>query len=262
MTDGRMMTRAEAEAFSTTIRHQSAGFTGSIEHAYRTGMPELLGMTLLEWIDEFVGGGVRIATDERRAIAARLRDDGLLQREIGAILGVDQATVSRDLYANAYGDALPQAQTADDPHANAYDDDDDEEGEGGEPFDHALEVMLMASDVCCYCGERFADDDEVDDEIGNTGSRVFFHPACHPNVAAAVAAVPDPNGTEDLWRLRHMVARGLSQFSGNVLVLDPDAAAAACDEAQARDVLRFRHEADAWLRAFAGARSNGLRAVK
>lgn len=74
--------------------------------------------------------------------------------------------------------------------------------------------------------------------------------------------VPDPLGTGDRWRLRHMVARGLNQFSQNVLVLDPWIAADACDGEQAETVIRFRREAQGWLDAFEQATERGLRAVK
>jgi N6-adenosine-specific RNA methylase IME4 len=93
------MTPEEAEAFTLGIGHVVGGTAELIAFAQRNGVAEALGLTLPEWVDQRLGGYVKLAAEERRVMVARFRDDGLTQREIVDVLGVGKGTVWRDLSA-------------------------------------------------------------------------------------------------------------------------------------------------------------------
>jgi hypothetical protein len=68
-----------------------------IHHAQRQGVPAALGLTTEEWVRDRLGGYVRLAIEDRREAAAEMAEEGLSQREIAGVLGVDQKTISNDL---------------------------------------------------------------------------------------------------------------------------------------------------------------------
>jgi DNA-binding CsgD family transcriptional regulator len=59
--------------------------------------PEALGLSTEQWVQQRLGGYVKLAVEDRREAVAELTDQGHSQREIGEVLGVSQMTVSRDL---------------------------------------------------------------------------------------------------------------------------------------------------------------------
>lgn len=62
-------------------------------------MPEALGLSTREWVDERLGGYVRLSIPERREAVAELTAEGMSTRGIADILGVGQSTVDRDVDA-------------------------------------------------------------------------------------------------------------------------------------------------------------------
>jgi len=87
----------DAEEYTQALGQVLAGGWRQRLLAWRLGVPQALGMTLQEWTEQRLGGYVRESVPERREAAAELREEGLSQREIGAVLGVSEATVNRDL---------------------------------------------------------------------------------------------------------------------------------------------------------------------
>jgi hypothetical protein len=93
------MTRAEAKEYSESLGQIHGGGWRQIAWARRMGVPEALGLTFEDWVQEFIGGHVRLSIGDRREAVKELTADGLSQREVGEVLGVHQATVAEDLHA-------------------------------------------------------------------------------------------------------------------------------------------------------------------
>lgn len=84
----------------------------------REGVPEALGLTTEGWVAE-LGGYVKLPAIERREVSRELvKSEGLTQREAGEVLGVDHATVHRDL---AGADAPPPPPDQDERPASGAD---------------------------------------------------------------------------------------------------------------------------------------------
>lgn len=101
------MDPGEAEELTKGLGQVHAGSWRVTASLIRLGLPKALGLSNEEWVKERLGGAVKLAVDERRGAAKELDADGMSQREIGAALGVDAATVNRDLasVANATAEA-------------------------------------------------------------------------------------------------------------------------------------------------------------
>lgn len=68
----------------------------------RLGVPKALGLTTREWVTDRLGGYLKLSVPERREAVTELNDEGMSQRQIGAVLGVDHKTVSNDLRAGEF----------------------------------------------------------------------------------------------------------------------------------------------------------------
>ena len=90
----------DAEEFTQSLGQIIGGSWRQIALAKRMGVPQALGLSTEAWVRERLGGYVRLTVDERREAVRELAADGMSQRGIGEVLGVDAATVNRDV-ANA-----------------------------------------------------------------------------------------------------------------------------------------------------------------
>jgi transposase len=91
------MTPADAEEFTQSLGQIVAGSWRQIALAKRLGVPKALGLTTEKWVSDRLGGYVKTSISERREAVKELTAEGLSQREIGEVLGVDPMTVNRDL---------------------------------------------------------------------------------------------------------------------------------------------------------------------
>lgn len=91
------MATEDAEEWTQSLGQVMAGGYRQIVLAKKLGVPEALGLTTEEWVQTRLGGYVRMSIDERREVATELKNEGLTQREIGEVLGVDPSTISLDL---------------------------------------------------------------------------------------------------------------------------------------------------------------------
>jgi hypothetical protein len=230
------MTPEDAEEYTQALGQVVSGGYRAIALGIKLGVSKSLGLSDDEWVRTKLGGVVRLSIPERRNAAKELADEGFSQRQIGASLGVSHTTVDRDLG----GTNVPE-----DDGVRAQ-----EPAVGGTNVPSDSPPLLSVVDL--ETGEIVATADEYLEEQRQEEAES----------ASLIAAVPDPSGTAELWRLRQMVARGLSQFSSNVLVLDPVAASEACDDGQRRDMKHFRKQVDEWIAAFERADARGLRAVR
>jgi len=104
------MKREDAEEFTQALGQIVAGSWRQIAMAKRLGVPKALGLTVDQWVNDRLGGYVRHSVAERREAVKELAAEGMSQREIGGVLGVNEATVNRDLHSVA--NATPQDETS------------------------------------------------------------------------------------------------------------------------------------------------------
>jgi len=98
---------ADAEEYTQALGQVVAGGWRQIALGERLGVPAALGLTTRDWVDQRLGGYVRLSIPERReAVAELVNDEGMTQRQAADVLGVDEKTVRRDRAA----DAAPNAQ--------------------------------------------------------------------------------------------------------------------------------------------------------
>lgn len=95
------MNRDDAEEFTQSLGQIFAGSWQQIAWGERQGIPEALGLTTRQWVNDRLGGYVRLSIEERREAAKELTEEGMTQRQVADVLGVNQATVSRALDADA-----------------------------------------------------------------------------------------------------------------------------------------------------------------
>lgn len=114
------MSVADAEEYTQSLAQVGAGWWRQRALGIRLGVHQSLSLSIEDW-SERLGGYVRMAIPERREAVAELSADGFTQRETAAILGVDAATVNRDLnppVANATRGYSPQPPEQQEPAAD------------------------------------------------------------------------------------------------------------------------------------------------
>lgn len=116
------MSREDAEEYTQALGQVVAGGWRQVALGKRLGVPSALGITVEEWVEDRLGGYVRMSIPDRRDAVAELSEEGMSTREIGDVLGVDQSTVVRDAHASAGPDKFalqPEPEPEPDAHASA-----------------------------------------------------------------------------------------------------------------------------------------------
>lgn len=98
------MNADDAEEYTQSLGQIVAGSWRQIAWADRQGIPQALGMSTREWVEDRLGGYVRLAIPDRREAVAELVEEGMTQREVADVLGVGLGTVARDLVPNGTSD--------------------------------------------------------------------------------------------------------------------------------------------------------------
>jgi N6-adenosine-specific RNA methylase IME4/predicted transcriptional regulator len=92
------MKREDAEAFTLSLERSGEGFFGFIQWAHDNDVPKALGYrSTKEWVNQRVGGYIKIDIGERRELAKKLTGEGYSQRDAADILGVSLGTVNSDV---------------------------------------------------------------------------------------------------------------------------------------------------------------------
>jgi transcriptional regulator with XRE-family HTH domain len=82
-----------AEEFTRGLGETVAGSWRLINLARKMGVPQALGLTLEQWVDERLGGYIKLSDPEFHAAVLELRKEGLSQRQIAQVTGVSRETV-------------------------------------------------------------------------------------------------------------------------------------------------------------------------
>jgi len=90
------MKQEDAEEYTQALGQVMVGGWRQIALGDRLGVPKALGLSTREWVEERLGGYVRLSIPERREAVAELTEEGRSTREIGEVLGVAKTTVERD----------------------------------------------------------------------------------------------------------------------------------------------------------------------
>lgn len=100
------MKQEDAEEYTQALGQVVAGGWRQVALGERLGVPKALGLSTREWVEQRLGGYVRMGLAERKEAAKELAAEGLKQREIADVLGVSQKTVDRDLSPES-NDSMP-----------------------------------------------------------------------------------------------------------------------------------------------------------
>lgn len=91
------MKKEDAEEFTQALGQVVAGSYRQIALAKNLGVPKALGLSLEQWVQTRLGGYVRLSIPERREAVKELTSNGMSQREVAEVLGVDHKTIHHDL---------------------------------------------------------------------------------------------------------------------------------------------------------------------
>lgn len=125
-----------AEEFTQALGQIASGAWRQIALAQEIGVPQALGLTTREWVEQRLGGYVRLSMPERREAVAELTANGKSSTETADVLGIHKATVNRDR-ANA---------SLDEPEA-VLEADIDEEADADAPLDDTARLAVLDADL-------------------------------------------------------------------------------------------------------------------
>jgi hypothetical protein len=97
------VTPEDAEEYTQSLGQIGGGLWRQVLWAQRMGVPAALGLSLRDWVDNRLGGYVRMAVEERRSVVAQLTakpedgGEGLTGPQAAEVIGVSDETVYRDL---------------------------------------------------------------------------------------------------------------------------------------------------------------------
>jgi hypothetical protein len=96
----------DAEEYTQALGQVVAGGWRQIALGERLGVPDALGMTTREWVDQRLGGYIRLSISERREAVAELTggEEPMTQRDVAAVLGVGKSTIADDVAQNRAAD--------------------------------------------------------------------------------------------------------------------------------------------------------------
>ncbi|HEX5995994.1 MAG TPA: MT-A70 family methyltransferase [Jiangellales bacterium] len=113
------MTPEDAEEYTQALGQVVAGGWRQVALGERLGVPKALGLSTRDWVEQRLGGYVRMNIADRKEAVRELASDDLSQREIADILGVDAATVNRDLKPVASATPEPEPASVTSEYADA-----------------------------------------------------------------------------------------------------------------------------------------------
>lgn len=100
----------DAEEYTQALGQVVAGGWRQIALAQKLGVPKALGLSLDEWVNQRIGGYVKLSIEERRRAVAEVKADnpGMPNTEVAEIFGIDETTVRRDRAVSANAESPDQ----------------------------------------------------------------------------------------------------------------------------------------------------------
>ena len=150
------MKREDAEEYTQSLGQIVAGSYRQILLAKKLGVPKSLGLEIEEWVNNRLGGYVRMSVEDRQKAVVELHAEGESNRSIAGALGVDPKTVRNDLA----GENSPSSTDA--PQ--------EDHQEGGEnsppsPAEKAARTRTAHEDIAKFAFDRPAVDVPVGDPV-------------------------------------------------------------------------------------------------
>ena len=100
MWDITRLTKEDAQEWTESLGQVIGGSWRQIAWAKRLGVPKALGMITEQWVNQALGGYVKMSIPERREAVKELAAEGCSTRDIEGILGVGHGIVIRDAGPN------------------------------------------------------------------------------------------------------------------------------------------------------------------
>lgn len=91
------MNAEHAEEYTQSLGQIVAGGWRQIALGEKLGVPKALGLSTREWVDERLGGYVKLSIEERHGAVKELTADGMSARKIAEVIGVSHATAANDV---------------------------------------------------------------------------------------------------------------------------------------------------------------------
>ena len=91
------MKREDAEEFTQSLGQIVGGSWRQIELAKTLGVPEALGLSTEEWVQQRLHGYIRMSVPDRREAVRNLTANGRSTREVAEIIGTSHVTVAEDV---------------------------------------------------------------------------------------------------------------------------------------------------------------------
>jgi phage N-6-adenine-methyltransferase len=91
----------DAEEFTQALGQIVSGSWRQVALAHKLGVPRALGFPdTRSWVEDRLGGYVKLSVPERREVTEELKEEGFSNRAIGQVLGVHPSTVDKDVAGN------------------------------------------------------------------------------------------------------------------------------------------------------------------
>jgi phage N-6-adenine-methyltransferase len=103
------MNHDDAEEYTQALGLVVAGGWRQVALGKRLGVPRALGLSTQDWVENRLGGYVRLSITDRREAVRELSEDGMSNRQIAEVIGVSPKTVDRE--STASNDAPLAADT-------------------------------------------------------------------------------------------------------------------------------------------------------
>jgi len=86
----------DAEEYTQALGQVVAGGWRQVALGKRLGVPQALNLSVEDWVQQRLGGYIKLAIPERREAVIELVAEGLPNTEIASVLGVTEKTIRRD----------------------------------------------------------------------------------------------------------------------------------------------------------------------
>jgi hypothetical protein len=118
------MAPEDAEEFTQSLGQIVGGSWRQIRLADKLMVPKALGLTTRQWVEQRLGGYIRLSIEERREAVVELLEEGLSTREAAEVIGINHSTVVRDTHVLTGADAPEMDVSVPIPGADAPPSDD------------------------------------------------------------------------------------------------------------------------------------------